>query len=76
MQCPLYAAKLLDSKDFVEVTDVECDKEDCSWWLPFEQRCALLGIAFELALIRQVLFNIEAKLPTLQTPEATDDNAT
>lgn len=63
MQCPLYAAQLLNSDDVVESADVECDKEKCAWWFPTTQECAIKELAHILSGISSTLIEVGEKMP-------------
>ena len=63
MKCPLILKSRYSTFEHIETVPEDCLKEECAWFLPAEQFCILIEISFQLSRLRNVLHNIEDKMP-------------
>jgi hypothetical protein len=53
MKCPLRSLSSKGAYDQAQYEDLDCLKEQCSWWDDGHPGCSILTIAQELAIKRQ-----------------------
>ena len=69
MKCPKFkAAFIASNRDFLE-GDVECDKEQCAWWVRIPGRCSEVHGAIALQDIHEVLHDLVKKMPHEGPPQ-------
>jgi len=61
MMCPLTISARFYTGPGVEVVGGDCLKEQCAWWSPGKEHCAVFHIAASLYALGEMLEKIAAK---------------